>query len=104
MKNIDVVKLRKKKALRKKIPLSWLKKKALLSLGSGQKSVYVRMIQKKTSLKVIYKVGCAFGKRLSPTPKKMAKSVLCAAVIYRDYGPQVFTVFLEELRENNSKT
>lgn len=98
MKKIDVAKVRKKKAFRKKIPLPWLKKKALFSLSSGQKSVYVRMIQKKTSLKVIYKVGCAFGKRLSHTPKKMAKSALCAAMIHRDYGPQAFTAFLDELR------
>jgi hypothetical protein len=105
MKKVKVLKAPKKKVLRKKLPLCWLEKKARLSLESGQKYVYVRMIRKNSSLKYIYKIGFAYGKRLSchhtkKNGRKMARSALCAAIIYRCYGSKVFEDFLEELKQN----
>lgn len=105
MKKIEVPKVKKKKVLsnKKKLSLGFLKKKARLSLESGQKDVYEkRMIKKNWSLARVYRVGFWYGKSLSPpAPKKMAKSVLCAALIYKGYGVQVFDDFLAELKENN---
>lgn len=97
------IRRRKKKVSLKKLSLEELKKTARLALKSGQKCVYSeKMIKENWSYTKIYRCGRANGKMQNPpVPKKMARSVLCAARIFKFYGKIIFEEFLNELKSRH---
>lgn len=99
-----MLKVKKKKVLfkKKKYSLETLKKKARLSLCSGQNSVYVKLWVRNNELepKTVYYLARSFESTLSCPVEKFAKSARFAAMIRKEYGLLEFEKFLKELEEN----
>ncbi len=100
MKKVEDLK-KPKKVPRKKHPLGVLKRKARLSLESGQNSVYVRVWvrNRKLHVKTIYYLARSLESTLSCPVEEFAKSARFAAMIRRDYGLPEFEKFLKELKK-----